>query len=251
MKPLTSPFRDTFITIVVAFALALFCKRFIVEGYRIPNASMNPSLLSGDRIFAAKWTFELLPDSGGALPVNRGDVVVFSYQPNLQAQTQGPEVDFVRRVVGVPGDRVEIQQGIVSLNGRSLVRVRPVSSVCPDEEIELLGGGSKRYPICTGELTLDSQGVEVVPAGSLFVVGDNRVEDSSDPKDNPRKVRRKEAQGASFRFLKGWGIVPLTSVKGRAVWRWTPSSGEDLSKTKSSFFLNHHLRLERMFRRIQ
>lgn len=121
--------------VVVAFLIITF----VVQAFYIPSGSMEPTLRVGDRILVAKFYYWLVP-------IQRGDVIVFRYPLN-------PGKDFVKRVVGLPGDAVELRSGVVFVNGRARSELTPPQqdATCPQNY------GPKR-----------------VEPDHLFVMGDNR-----------------------------------------------------------------------------
>jgi signal peptidase I len=152
------------VLLVVAFGLALLIKTFLVQAFFIPSESMEPTLQVGDRVLVNKVVYRLHPPQ-------RGDIIVFEDPHPTGAQegggplgafwrwlTQGlgvataPERDFIKRVVGLPGDVVEVKRGVVFINGRRLEE--PYLNPLPD---------TSSYPPTR------------VPPNSLFVMGDNRV----------------------------------------------------------------------------
>ncbi len=172
-------------------AAVLVLRSFVAEPFRIPSASMLPTLEVGDFILVNKYAYGL------RLPVldhkvielgtpARGDVVAFRYPPD-------PSQDYIKRVVGLPGDVVEYRDRGVHINGQRL----------PQQ------GGRERLGAVEHRLLLqpwvpDQPGRWVVPAGHFFVMGDNR--------DNSRDSRV-------------WGFVPEANLVGRAflVWmNWRP-----------------------------
>ncbi|MGH2348071.1 MAG: signal peptidase I [bacterium] len=156
---------------IFAAVLSLVIITFVVQAFYIPSGSMEPTLQVGDRILVSKLSYRL-----GAL--DRGDVIVFHYPLN-------PGKDFVKRVVGLGRERVELKDGVVLINGQ------PISELYPTA----LAGGDRS---CTS-----SYGPQVVPADNLFVLGDNRCnsEDS--------------------RFF---GYVPVPNVIGKALFIYWPLS---------------------------
>jgi len=186
-------------TIVIVVAAVLFLRAFVVQAYNIPSGSMMPTLAVGDRILVNKLSYGLrLPDLNwlpfaGCVDLSRGthvaewdvpgrgDVVVFVY-PQDRCR------DFVKRVVGVPGDEVHIRDKKVHINGEP---VEDLHAHFEDLGITL-GPGHVR----------DNFGPLKVPAGYLFVMGDNRD------------------RSFDSRF---WGLVPIADVRGRAMvryWSW-------------------------------
>jgi signal peptidase I len=177
-------------------------RQFFAEAFQIPSSGMVPTLIVGDHIMVDKLRHS----------VRRGDVVVFKWPAN-------PAFDYVKRVVGLPGDVVKIAHGYLSINGASLPRERyqedcpkgPDGTAALDDATpcvlwhETLDG--RTYDIGT-ETVLGERDFPptVVPADAVFVLGDNR-DNSSDS-----------------RF---WGYVPLANVKGvvRFVWWSSPGRG--------------------------
>jgi signal peptidase I len=192
------------LTIGAVVLAAGIVRPFIVEAFKIPSKAMVPTLVVGD---------EIMVDKLRRVP-HRGDVIVFKYPLD-------PQTDYVKRVVGLPGDVVEIKTGDVIemgpahlvVNGVEAPRERVQGDCTPAEERvpcvlwrETLDGRS--YEIAT-DAALGEQGSferVVVPPGRLFVLGDNR-DNSSDS--------------------RVWGTVPLEYVKGtvRFVWWSSGSSG--------------------------
>ena len=135
------------VILVAALAVALIVKTFLIQAFYIPSASMEPQLRNGDRIFVNKLSYRLHD-------VNRGDVVVFE---RPACAVPDPKIkDLVKRVIGLPGDTVEGKDGGVFVNGRRLEE-----DYLPD-----------------GQTTSDF-GLVTVPAGRLWLMGDNR-ENSQD-----------------------------------------------------------------------
>src|SRR5512140_2375098 len=142
-----------------AIVLTLFIRTFVVQAFRIPSGSMENTLLIGDFLFVNKFIYGAhVPFTNAALPAvrqpRRGDVIVFKYPDN-------PKKDFIKRVIGTPGDKLEIRDKVVYINDQPLdepyvhfsdPRVRPRSWIQPS--ITPAGAGNK-----------DNFGPIVVPAG--------------------------------------------------------------------------------------
>lgn len=126
---------------IFAALLSLLIITFVVQAFFIPSGSMEPTLQIGDRILVSKFTYRT-----GA--IHRGDVIVFHYPLN-------PGKDFVKRVVALDGETVELRDGVVLINNMPIHELYPTA---------LLGGDR-----CTS-----NYGPQLVPAGQLFVLGDNR-----------------------------------------------------------------------------
>jgi signal peptidase I len=193
--------RDYVEPLVVAIVLALVIRTFFIQAYKIPSGSMEPTLLIGDHILVNKMLYGLrMPDSilylhppgipyGHYLfhlePVHRGDVVVFVFPPN-------PTVDFIKRVIAVAGDTVEVRNGVVHLNGQKV----------PDPHAHY------EIPLAehTGLSPRDNFGPVKVPPHKVFVMGDNRD------------------RSYDSRF---WGFVDANDIEGRAFiiyWSWDSDS---------------------------
>jgi len=199
---------DNVKTIVYAGLIAVVIRTFLFEPFNIPSGSMIPTLLVGDYLFVAKYSYGLShfsfpfsPDwfSGrifGSVP-HRGDVVVFRYPPD-------PSEDYIKRVIGLPGDHVQLRDGQLSINGQTVPR-QPAGDYVTDEDgihmilrryKEDLPGGVDHYLLkATDQGEMNNTREYVVPPNELMVLGDNR--------DN----------SADSRF---WGYVPLENLVGKA-----------------------------------
>ena len=181
-----SGLRENIEAIVIAILLALVIRTFIVQAFKIPSGSMLPTLQIGDHILVSKFIYGVkMPFTGSTvIPISDpkpNDIVVFQFPKN-------PELDYIKRVIAVGGDIVEIKDKKISINGKPFTDTH---GVYQDNLI---------LPAATAPR--DNFGPTTVPAGKLFVMGDNR--------DN------------SFdgRF---WGFVDLNAVRGKAwaiYWSW-------------------------------
>ena len=185
-KKKKSGLRENIEAIVIAVVLALFIRTFVVQAFKIPSGSMKETLQIGDHILVNKFIYGVkIPIAGATLiPIKKpqhDDIVVFKYPEN-------PKLDFIKRVVGVEGDVIEIRDKRLYVNHEPYDREYAVfkdSYVFP-------GGFNKR----------DNFGPVTVAKNSLFVMGDNR--------DNSKDSRF-------------WGFVNLKAVKGKAFmiyWSW-------------------------------
>ena len=178
--------REYFESICVAVILALFVRTFVVQAFKIPTGSMENNLLIGDHLLVNKFVFGLEPSAleRTLLPVRdirRKDIVVFKYP-------EDPERDFIKRVIGLPGETLELKEKKVYINGTPLDEpyvhfLFPVDATSGD----------------LGEGTFDvrrSYGPVTVPEGHYFMMGDNR--------DNSQDSRY-------------WGFMPQEYVKGKAL----------------------------------
>jgi signal peptidase I len=174
--------REYFESICIAVILALFVRTFVVQAFKIPTGSMENNLLIGDHLLVNKFVYAptttrleemLLPID----PIRRGDIVVFKYP-------EDPERDFIKRVIGLPGETIEVKNKKVHIDGQALDEPYVQYLIPPDEE-----GAS--------ELDVRMQyGPVTVPEGHYFMMGDNR--------DNSQDSRY-------------WGFLPRDYVKGKAL----------------------------------
>ncbi|HMF43672.1 MAG TPA: signal peptidase I [Polyangia bacterium] len=203
-----STIREYAESIGVAIAVALLLRAFVVEAFQIPSGSMIPTLEVGDHIFVSKFSYGLsipftdLKVLEYAQP-KRGDVIVFKFP-------QDTSTDYIKRVVGLPGDTIEVRQGQLYVNGNEIHRERiplrchytePNDGV-PDHDcehwIETLGDRVHDTILEPSHQAIDHPRT-VVPPNAVFVMGDNR--------DNSYDSRR-------------WGTVDMKLIKGRALIIW-------------------------------
>ncbi len=196
-----STVREYFESIAIAVIMALFVRTFVVQAFKIPTGSMENNLLIGDHLVVNKFVFG--PDHGAArsiLPmrdIRRGDIVVFKYP-------EDPERDFIKRVIGLPGETLEVKDKRVYINGTRLEEpyvhyLEPPSA-------------STEYAEVTSFDLRERYGPVQIPADKYFVMGDNR--------DNSQDSRY-------------WGFLPREYVKGRALmiyWSYE-SETEDYQQT--------------------
>ncbi len=199
--PKKSLWREYAEAMIIAIILALTIRAFVVQAFKIPSGSMIPSLLIGDHILVNKLAYGLQLPGECAFeisfppvtcytsnmlidfdPPERGDIIVFRYPENEQK-------DFIKRIIGVPGDVIRIDNKIVSVNGEPLRDAPFTQRVDPG--------------IIDGRINpRDNFGPRTVPDDSYFVMGDNRD------------------QSLDSRF---WGYVQQDKIKGRAFliyWSW-------------------------------
>jgi signal peptidase I len=222
----------------LVIAVLLF-RTLVFTSFSIPSESMMPRLLEGDFLFAAKWPYGY---SQASLPLDvrlfdgripdrlpeRGDVVVFKHPVD--------RADYIKRVIGLPGDQVQMVAGVLHLNGRPvpkvplddlLVEVRPEGRCAQGRFVEEEADGSFncRYPrfretlpngttyevLDFGPTAQDTTAPVVVPEGRLFMMGDNR--------DNSLDSRFPAEPG------QGVGLVPVENVVGRASFMFFSTDG--------------------------
>ena len=203
---------DTVKTIFYAVLIALVVRTLAFEPFNIPSASMVPTLLVGDYLFVSKYSYgysrHSLPLSLPIIPgrvfmtePKRGDVAVFKLPSDNKT-------DYIKRIIGLPGDRVQVVAGRLLLNGVEVKRERIEDHVFTDgngriarirQFVETLPGGRRhRILEMTDQGQLDNTPVYTVPAGHYFAMGDNR--------DN----------SLDSRVLSGVGFVPAENLVGRA-----------------------------------
>ena len=189
-----STLREYFESILVAVVLALFVRTFVFQAFKIPTGSMKPNLLVGDHLLVNKFAFApvAFPLERAVMPmrqVRRGDVLVFKFP-------EEPERDFIKRVIGLPGDAVELKNQTVFVNGKPLVEPYAHYLFPPASEDSTDGHDLRR-----------KYGPVTVPDGHYFMMGDNR-DDSQDS--------------------RYWGFLPAHYVKGRALFiYWSFETAED------------------------
>ncbi|MFQ5559859.1 MAG: signal peptidase I [Nitrospinota bacterium] len=163
--------REWIEAIFIALILALVIRTFVVQAFKIPSGSMLETLQIGDHILVNKFIYRFRD-------IKRGDIIVFKYPKD---ETR----DFIKRAIGLPGDKIEIKQRVVYVNGR------------PIDEPYSIHDSSNEY-----STPRDNFGPIQVPKNKLLVLGDNR-ENSADS-----------------RF---WGFLDIGKVKGKAFiiyWSW-------------------------------
>jgi signal peptidase I len=212
-----STLREYSESIGVAVAIALLLRAFVVEAFQIPSGSMIPTLEVGDHIFVSKFSYGLtIPFTNTKVAQlgepKRGDIIVFKYPLD-------PSTDYIKRVVGLPGDALEIRDNELYVNGHAVPRERvprPYKYTDPQgqppQETELWMetlDGRKHATIQERAHGTRDFPRTVVPAGHVFVMGDNR-DNSSDS--------------------RVWGFVDRDLIKGRAliVW-WSRGTSPDWS----------------------
>jgi signal peptidase I len=178
-----STVREYFESVCVAVILALFVRTFVVQAFKIPTGSMENNLLIGDHLLVNKFVFAptlsglertLLPID----PIRRGDILVFKYP-------EDPERDFIKRVIGLPGETVELRAKKVYIDGKPIDEpyVRYLFPAPPE-------GSTTDFDV------RNTYGPVTVPADHYFMMGDNR--------DNSQDSRY-------------WGFMPRDYVKGKAL----------------------------------
>jgi signal peptidase I len=160
--------REYFESLIVAVILALFVRTWVFQAFKIPTGSMEPNLLVGDHLIVNKMRF---------MPIKRGDVIVFKFPKD-------PERDFVKRVIGLPGDKIELHKKKVFVNGQPI-----------DEPYAHFMEPPSSDGTVHADDVREEYGPVNVPTDQYFMMGDNR--------DNSEDSRY-------------WGFLPRSYVKGNA-----------------------------------
>ena len=204
---------ETVKTIIYAILIALVIRTFAFEPFNIPSGSMIPSLLVGDYLFVSKYSYgysrhslpfslPLIPGRVFSSEPKRGDVAVFKLPKDN-------ETDYIKRIVGLPGDRIQVRAGRLYINGERVdrreidpypTRGRLGSIVRLPQYIEKLPNGVEHRILEKhgDRFDFDNTGVFTVPDGHVFGMGDNR-DDSLDS-----------------RSLRDVGYIPMENLVGRA-----------------------------------
>ncbi len=236
--------------LIFLFLFSLFLRTFVVAPFVIPSGSMLPRMMIGDFLFVAKWPYGVsrysIPFGLGSFDgrylagaPERGDIAVFRYP--------GKDEDYVKRLIGLPGDRIQMRDGRLFLNGKAVPKVRiadylmPITANSPCRYVDqtrarmieqegrsycsyaryretLPGGRSYEVLDEVPDGPGDDTQVYVVPAGHYFMMGDNR-DDSADSR-YPRD------EGVGFLpadYLVGRALITFFSTDGSAEWLkpWT------------------------------
>jgi signal peptidase I len=207
-EPLAVEYARSFFPVIV---LVLVIRSFLFEPFRIPSDSMMPTLFDGDFIFVSKYSYGLrLPVSNTLLvptgTPQRGDVIVFRLPPN-------PKVNYIKRLVGLPGDRIRVDQNNqLYINDVAVPQERGPTYAGPKQDMLNYAGaptafeqlGARRHEIMFANGNVKT-GEWVVPAGHYFFMGDNR--------NNSKDSRFLDEPDAP-------GFVPEQNLVGKAVRIW-------------------------------
>ena len=240
-KPAKAKEEENFFIFLIKLVLIVgIFRSFIFSPFNIPSESMQPRLVNGDYLLAAKWPYgftkysmpfslPLIPGRIFAAQPKRGDVVIFKAPPVN-------DVDYIKRVIGLPGDTIQMKGGVLYINNVAVpkvkqpdfvVRISPNTTCSPQWEVlekdgtatchypqfqETLPGGKTYNVLDWGYSPQDDTPPVIVPADRLFLMGDNR--------DNSMDSRFPAMEGG------GVGLVPQENLVGRAtIVMWSTDGG--------------------------
>jgi signal peptidase I len=235
-------------SIGLALGVALLLRAFVVEAFQIPSGSMIPTLEVGDHIFVSKFAYAVsIPFSNAKIAElgkpKRGDIIVFKYPPDQS-------IDYIKRVMGLPGETLEVRHNEVFIDGLPMAREQLHQSCVADdnkdfgkdfdgdddrhacevwlEHLETKSHVTHQEPLRS---TSSDFGPVKIPAGHYFAMGDNR--------DNSKDSRV-------------WGFVPFELIKGRALviwWSRDPARGGLSPSGVVDWFTS--IRWRRFFQRVE
>jgi signal peptidase I len=238
------PWDETIRTLLYALVLALVFRSFAYEPFHIPSGSMKDTLLIGDYLFVSKYTYGYsrysfplgIPFFEGRIletEPKRGDVVVFRQPAN-------PRIDFIKRLIGLPGDRIQMRDGVLYINDQPVKKEPAVPYLDDDNKRNLKSIPGFNETLPEGKVirvldekphsAMDNTQVYVVPEGHYFMMGDNR--------DNSRDSR----------YLEEVGFVPEENLVGRAELIFFSTDGSAAFGNPVSWF--NAMRLDRFFKSI-
>jgi signal peptidase I len=206
--------RDTIVVIIEALLIAVVFRTFVYQPFSIPTASMQSTMMIGDYFVANKFVWGFGPHSFPiALPFhgrifgrspNVGDIAVFYNESSGQ--------DYIKTVIGLPGDRIQMKQGRLWINGKMVERQFVADGTDTDDHQDTVPVKIYRETLPNGvvhtiqeisdDQMLDNTGEYVVPPGHYFMMGDNRD------------------RSADSRILSDVGYVPAEDLEGKAVFRF-------------------------------
>lgn len=190
--------------LVITLVIGLLLRAFVIAPYKIPTSTMMPALFSGDYVFVFKLPYGLkfpfLKKSGEVQNLKRGDVVLFSY-------TRDPDTKFIKRVLGLPGDKIEYKNRELVINGQvlnyKLLDSSAYSAIRSHDDLdfysESIDANTTNTVIYNKDHKPEELGPIIVPENEVFLLGDHR--DNSDDS-------------------RYWGMVPKKNLDGKVVIIW-------------------------------
>mgnify|MGYP003949873119 CR=1 FL=1 len=210
-------FKKMLSIMIVTIIVALTIRFFVFEPYKIPTNTMSPTLMSGDLILVQKWPFGIHTPLDysvvfpGRLP-SYGEVVLYS--PKNQ-----PGINYLKRVIGLPGDHIQIKKGRVILNKKPLPFKSSSIKNCGIETIN-----DYDYQVCLNPELIETNKAYNVPQNSVFVIGDFRS----------KKVS-----------IKDWDIIPISVIRAKASFIWLSIDPHTNNNSKQSW--TSIIRFDRVF----
>lgn len=239
------PWDDSIKTVLIAFILALFFRSVAFEPFHIPSGSMKNTLLVGDYLFVSKYSYGYsrysfplgMPLFEGRVlgdKPQRGDVMVFRLPAN-------PRIDFIKRLIGLPGDTIQVKSGQLYINGEAIKREQLPDATNVDENFNARSVASFKETLPNGVTYTTLEEVEDgpadntelyhIPEGHYFMMGDNR--------DNSRDSR----------FLSEVGYIPEENIIGKAQMIFFSADGSSELKNPMSWV--KALRGDRFFKKVE
>lgn len=225
-----SKIRQNLEVLIFALALAFLIRTFVIQPFKIPSGSMIPTLLIGDQLLVNKFIYGTkIPFFGKVVfplkDIQRGDVIVFKFPEGRDSGVGASGVHYIKRVIGLPGDKIDIRKRVVYINDKPLEQqyVGDYEYLdnnvlrMTDEYKQSLPSGDSRVIYRKGFSSMELGRTRLpitVPEGNLFVMGDNR--------DN----------SYDSRF---WGFVPIENVSGKAFlihWSWDFKNSDIFGKVR-------------------
>lgn len=222
-----SKFRENVESFGVAIIIALLLRAFVVEAFKIPTGSMIPTLLIGDHVFVSKFVYGLRIPFTRTWPVKfkdvqRGDVVVFINPVDEKR-------DYIKRVMGLPGDEIRVEGHDVYVNGALLPHEELTRPSTDDRDYHYRTyretHGDVEYLVRYSSFESDAAQTFLVPEEKFFVMGDNR--------DHSEDSRY-------------WGGVPFKNLKGKALFIWLPRKCEPVPGARAGKVQCDGLRWDRL-----
>jgi len=226
-KTIKEKIKDNIKAIIIALVVALLIRSFLVQAFYIPSGSMKPNLLEGDYLFVSKYNYgysnHSLPFSLPLLPSSRifynepsrGDVVIFKYPGDN-------DTDYVKRLIGLPGDKIQVINSVVYINDvplkREFVETKIIDGLPINVYREYMADTGVSYLIwqIKGYYSYESQFFGPIKLGEneFFMMGDNR--------DNSRDSRFSDVSAVPKANLVGKGGIIFFSIDGSfmEIWKW-------------------------------